>query len=53
MNRLFKDYEIGGVVTVDGVYADPDGDELAAWFSDSEGNILGLAEDHGEPIRPR
>lgn len=49
----FKDYEIGGVGTVDGVYADPDGDELAAWFSDSEGNILGLAEDHGEPIRPR
>ncbi|MGE5235402.1 MAG: VOC family protein, partial [Acidobacteriota bacterium] len=47
----FIEAEIGGVRTVDGIYADPDGDELAAWFGDSEGNILGLAEDHGEPIR--
>jgi catechol 2,3-dioxygenase-like lactoylglutathione lyase family enzyme len=47
------DVEIEGVPTVAGVYTDPDGDELAAWFVDSEGNTLGLVEDRGEPIRPR
>ena len=50
---VFGDYEIGGVKTVDGIYSDPDDGSLAAWFVDSEGNTLGLVEDHGEPIRPR
>jgi catechol 2,3-dioxygenase-like lactoylglutathione lyase family enzyme len=49
----FGDYEIAGVRTVDGVYTDPDDGSLAAWFMDSEGNTLGLAEDRGEPIRAR
>jgi len=46
-------YEIGGVETIDGIYTDPDDGSLAAWFVDSEGNTLGLVEDHGESIRPR
>lgn len=49
----FRDYEIGDSRTVDGIYTDPDDGSLAAWFVDSEGNTLGLAEDRGEPIRPR
>jgi catechol 2,3-dioxygenase-like lactoylglutathione lyase family enzyme len=49
----FDDYEIGDKTTVDGVYTDLDDGSLAAWFADSEGNTLGLVEDHGEPIRPR
>jgi catechol 2,3-dioxygenase-like lactoylglutathione lyase family enzyme len=50
---VFGDYEIGGVKTIDGIYTDPDDGSLAAWFVDSEGNTLGLVEDHGVPIRPR
>jgi catechol 2,3-dioxygenase-like lactoylglutathione lyase family enzyme len=50
---VFGDYEIGGLWTEDGVYTDPDDGSLAAWFVDSEGNTLGVVEDHGEPIRPR
>jgi catechol 2,3-dioxygenase-like lactoylglutathione lyase family enzyme len=50
---VFGDYEIGGVKTIDGIYTDPDDGSLAAWFADSEGNTLGLVEDHGEPLRPR
>ena len=50
---IFDDYEIGDTRTVDGIYTDPDGEELAAWFVDSEGNTLGLVEDRGEPIRPK
>ena len=50
---VFGDYEIGGVKTIDGIYTDPDDGSLAAWFVDSEGNTLGLVEDHDEPIRPR
>ncbi|MBI3751292.1 MAG: VOC family protein [Chloroflexi bacterium] len=50
---VFGDYEIGDLRTVDGVYTDRDDGSLAAWFTDSEGNTLGLVEDHGEPIRPR
>lgn len=49
----FDDYEIGNARTVDGIYTDSDDGSLAAWFVDSEGNTLGLAEDHGERIRPR
>ena len=40
----FGDYEIGDARTVDGIYTDPDDGSLAAWFTDSEGNILALTE---------
>jgi catechol 2,3-dioxygenase-like lactoylglutathione lyase family enzyme len=50
---VFGDYDIGGVQSIDGIYTDPDDGSLAAWFVDSEGNTLGLVEDHGESIRPR
>ena len=36
----FEDYDIPNVKTVNGVHRTPDGD--AAWFKDSEGNIIGL-----------
>ena len=39
----FEDYDFGEIKTVDGVMALPDGSK-AAWFKDSEGNILGLFE---------
>ncbi len=42
---VFEEYDFGVVKTVDGVLADPDGDSLSAWFTDSEGNILGLVQD--------
>jgi len=50
---VFGDYDLGDVRTADGVLTDPDDGSLAAWFADSEGNTLGLVEDHGEPIRAR
>ncbi|MFO7699510.1 MAG: VOC family protein [Acidimicrobiia bacterium] len=41
----FEDYDFGdGMATVEGVMTDPSGRRMA-WFKDSEGNILGLAED--------
>jgi catechol 2,3-dioxygenase-like lactoylglutathione lyase family enzyme len=41
----FEDYAMGdqGPTTVDGVARDPSGG-AAAWFKDSEGNVLSLAE---------
>src|SRR5436190_3831801 len=39
----FEDYDFGDWKTVDGVMTDPDGN-LSAWFTDSEGNVLGLAQ---------
>jgi catechol 2,3-dioxygenase-like lactoylglutathione lyase family enzyme len=51
--EMVGDHEIGDARTVDGIYTDPDDGSLAAWFTDSEGNTLGLVEDHGEPIQPR
>jgi predicted enzyme related to lactoylglutathione lyase len=40
----FEEYDFGdGMRTVDGVMADPTG-RRSAWFKDSEGNILALAE---------
>lgn len=39
----FEDYDFGEVKTVDGIAAAPDGTK-AAWFRDSEGNILGIFE---------
>jgi catechol 2,3-dioxygenase-like lactoylglutathione lyase family enzyme len=40
---VFEEYDFGELRTVDGVLADPDGG-LAAWFKDSEGNILALTQ---------
>lgn len=40
-----EDYDFGDVETTDGVLVDDDG-SLLAWFKDSEGNVLGLVEDH-------
>jgi catechol 2,3-dioxygenase-like lactoylglutathione lyase family enzyme len=50
---VFGDYEFDGVKTIDGIYTDRDDGSLAAWFVDSEGNTLGLVEDHDDPIRPQ
>lgn len=50
---VFNDYDFGDVKTVDGVLTDPDDGTLNAWFTDSEGNILGLVEDHGPVIGER
>lgn len=41
---VFEDYDFGEWRTVDGVMTDSDG-SLAAWFTDSEGNVLGLVQD--------
>lgn len=41
---VFEDYDFGEWRTVDGVMTDSDG-SLAAWFRDSEGNVLGLVQD--------
>ncbi|HET9852248.1 MAG TPA: VOC family protein [Candidatus Limnocylindrales bacterium] len=45
---VFDEYDLGEWgKTVDGILTDESGD-ANAWFHDSEGNILGLAEDRGE-----
>jgi catechol 2,3-dioxygenase-like lactoylglutathione lyase family enzyme len=51
---VFEEYDLPGLTTVDGIahvegnYASKGGKgERAAWFRDSEGNMLGM----GEPIR--
>ena len=51
---VFEEYDLPGLVTVDGI-ADSEGNypskgigERAAWFHDSEGNLLGI----GQPVRP-
>jgi hypothetical protein len=50
---VFEEYDLPGLVTVNGI-ADIDGNypskgsgERAAWFRDSEGNMLGI----GEPVK--
>lgn len=44
----FDEYDMGEFgKTVDGIMSDEDGD-ANAWFQDSEGNILSLAEDRGD-----
>lgn len=43
---VFEEYDFGDDRTVDGILTGPDG-EMNAWFKDSEGNILALAQ-----IRP-
>jgi len=39
----FQDFDYGEVATVDGVLTLPDGSK-GAWFSDTEGNIVGVVE---------
>ena len=41
---VFEDYDFGDWKTVDGVMTDTDGG-MSAWFTDSEGNVLGLVQD--------
>jgi catechol 2,3-dioxygenase-like lactoylglutathione lyase family enzyme len=43
---VFEDYDFGDWKTVDGVMTDPEGG-MSAWFTDSEGNVLGLAQVQG------
>ncbi len=40
---VFEEYDLPGLRTVDGI-ANLDGVELAAWFKDSEGNILAISQ---------
>ena len=41
---VFEDVDFGELgVSVDGVISTPDGKDKAAWFKDSEGNILSLS----------
>ena len=44
---IFEDYDFGSRRTVHGILTDSDG-SLNAWFTDSEGNILGLVEGQGD-----
>jgi catechol 2,3-dioxygenase-like lactoylglutathione lyase family enzyme len=48
---VFEDYDFGEIKTVDGVMVDPDGGN-AAWFKDSEGNIIGLTSS-SQDTRPQ
>ena len=43
---VLEEYDFGDVRTVDGILTDPDTGTLNAWFTDSEGNVLGIVEDH-------
>ena len=49
---MFHDYDLPGLKTVDGVAEL--GDERSAWFSDSEGNIIAIAQSDAmhEPRTP-
>ena len=38
----FEEYDLGEIMTEDGVVTTPDGTRVA-WFKDSEGNILSIA----------
>jgi catechol 2,3-dioxygenase-like lactoylglutathione lyase family enzyme len=40
---VFEEYETPELTTVDGILTEPGGDR-AAWFKDSEGNVLGLVQ---------
>ena len=51
---VFEEYDLPGLKTVDGIakvegnYSSKGGiGELAAWFRDSEGNLIGI----GQPLR--
>jgi catechol 2,3-dioxygenase-like lactoylglutathione lyase family enzyme len=41
-----EDYDLPGLRTIDGVYtmSGPDGESHAAWFKDTEGNILAVTD---------
>lgn len=39
----FMDYDLPDFTTVDGIISTPDG-HRGAWFTDSEGNIIGLSD---------
>lgn len=41
---VFEDYGDGGIVEVRGNYPSKGSGERAAWFRDSEGNLIGLAQ---------
>jgi catechol 2,3-dioxygenase-like lactoylglutathione lyase family enzyme len=45
----FEDYDFGDARTVDAILEQEDG-SMNAWFRDSEGNILALAEDLTQPL---
>ena len=40
----FEDYDFGDEATIGGILSDADG-PVNAWFTDSEGNSLAIAED--------
>jgi catechol 2,3-dioxygenase-like lactoylglutathione lyase family enzyme len=44
---VFEEYDSPGVKTVDGIAERLDGRGRAAWFKDSEGNLLGLVQFNG------
>jgi hypothetical protein len=50
---VFEEYDVPGLATVDGIatidgnYPSKGKGELAVWFRDSEGNLLGI----GQPLR--
>jgi len=44
---VFEDYDFGRAKTVDGIMVDPEDGSLNAWFTDSEGNVLGIVQ--GDP----
>jgi len=46
---VFEEYDFGTVGTMDGILTDTDG-SLNAWFTDSEGSILGLVEGQGDHV---
>ncbi|WIY06801.1 VOC family protein [Amycolatopsis mongoliensis] len=41
---VFEDYGDGGIVEIRGNYPSKGSGERAAWFRDSEGNLIGLAQ---------
>jgi catechol 2,3-dioxygenase-like lactoylglutathione lyase family enzyme len=48
---VFEEYDFGEVKTVDGIMTDPDGGR-AAWFKDSEGNIISIVSSPGDERPP-
>jgi catechol 2,3-dioxygenase-like lactoylglutathione lyase family enzyme len=44
---VFEEYDFGTAKTVDGIMVDPEDGSLNAWFTDSEGNVLGIVQ--GDP----
>jgi catechol 2,3-dioxygenase-like lactoylglutathione lyase family enzyme len=46
---VFEEYDFGSNRTVDGILTDSDG-SLNAWFTDSEGSILGLVQGQGDQM---